>query len=306
VSATNLFVGKAEQYARYRTDYPGEVIQAALAAIHLARGDVVADLGSGTGMLARWILERGHKVFGVEPDAGMRAVAENWLAAFGREFASVAGSAEATTLPPSSVDVIVAGNAFHYFDPVLTRVEAGRILRSPGRALIVGHAAALAPNAFMRAYGDFLESIASAPAWTFHEPGRDQASLRTFFAPGTFQHADAGQLSHPFSWELLSGRFLSTSLAPAEGDARRPQVLAQLKDLFDRFARDGMVEFQLRWRYAWGTLGPGAPPAPQGQAVQAGADAVGGAKDGRSGAAGDGRGLPRGFHPHAPRVLPRS
>src|SRR5882757_4964006 len=99
MSRIDLFVGKAEQYARYHTDYPGKVIESALAAVRLARDDVVADLGSGTGMLTRWILERGNKVIAVEPAAGMREVAERRLAVSGPDFTSVDGSAEATTLP---------------------------------------------------------------------------------------------------------------------------------------------------------------------------------------------------------------
>ena len=254
--STDLFAGKAEQYARYRTDYPAEVIDAALAAIQLQRADVVADVGSGTGMLARWILDRGNGVVCVEPDDGMREVAARRFALEARQFMSVAGTAEATTLPDSSIDVIVAGNAFHYFDPVRARAEAGRILRRRGRVLIVGHADALTPCAFMQAYGRFLRSIAGAELSTFHQPDRYASSLRAFFGSAAVTEADVVQSSHPMSWDALSGRFRSTSLMPHDGDPRRSQVLAGLKDLFDAFAVAGTVEFQLGWRYAWGSLLP--------------------------------------------------
>jgi SAM-dependent methyltransferase len=256
VTSTDLFAGKAEHYARYRTDYPAGVIDAALAAIQLQRSDVVADVGSGTGMLARWILERGTGVVCVEPEAGMRAVAERQLALVGPQFMSVAGTAEATTLPDSSVDVIVAGNAFHYFDPVRARAEAGRILRRPGRVLIVGHADALTPGPFTQAYGQFLRSIAGTALSAFHQPDRYTSSLRAFFGSAAVTEADVVQSAHPMSWDALSGRFRSTSLMPQDGDPRQAQVLAGLKDLFDAFAVAGTVELQLGWRYAWGTLLP--------------------------------------------------
>jgi ubiquinone/menaquinone biosynthesis C-methylase UbiE len=256
VSAIDLFAGKAERYARYRTDYPREVIEAALAVVHLAKGDVVADVGSGTGMLARWILERGNRVLGVEPDAGMRSFAERRFANEARDFIGVQGTAEATNVPESSVDVIVVGNAFHYFDPVRARAEAMRILRRPGRVLIVGHANTHEPNPFMKAYSRFLEAIADRETWAFHQTDRFESSLDTFFADKSFGKSDALQTSQPLSWDALSGRFLSTSLMPPEGDDRRPQILAGLRDVFEKFAEGGIVEFQLRWRYAWGTLKP--------------------------------------------------
>ena len=251
-----LFAGKAERYARYRTDYPREMIEAALNAVHLAKSDVVADVGSGTGMLARWILERGNRVLGVEPDAGMRSFAERQFASEARDFVGVQGSAEETNLPDFSVDVIVVGNAFHYFDPVRARAEAMRILRRPGRALIAGHASAHEPNAFMKAYSRFLEGIADRETWTFHHTDRFESSLPTFFGNDSFGKEDALQTSHPLSWDALAGRFQSTSLMPSEGDGRGQQVLAELQDVFEKFAVAGMVEFQLRWRYAWGTLKP--------------------------------------------------
>jgi SAM-dependent methyltransferase len=252
VSTNDLFAGKAEQYVRHRIDYPEAVIGPALAAIALSSDDVVADLGSGTGMLARWILERGNRVLGVEPDAGMRAMAEQRLAAQPR-FVSVPGRAEATTLPTSSVDVITVGNAFHYFAPVEARAEALRILRPGGRVLILGHAKASRPNPFMLSYIRFLETIARPEQWAFHEEDRQLTSLRAFFDGRPFHGAEVPPTSHAFSWEDLRGRFLSTSLAPPEGDVRE-EVLAGLKQVFDAFAAAGIVQFQLHWGYWWGTL----------------------------------------------------
>jgi len=92
--ATSLFLGKATEYARYRVDYPESVISAALQSVGIVRDDVIADLGSGTGMLSRWFLERGNRVFGVEPDDGMRQVAEKSLRKFGASYVSVNGTAE--------------------------------------------------------------------------------------------------------------------------------------------------------------------------------------------------------------------
>jgi predicted RNA methylase len=63
----SFFAGKADAYARYRVDYPQDVISAALSSVDFAAGDVVADLGSGTGMLTRWLLEGGSRVMACDP-----------------------------------------------------------------------------------------------------------------------------------------------------------------------------------------------------------------------------------------------
>jgi len=75
-------------------------------------GHVVADIASGTGTWTRMLLENGNKVFGVEPNTEMRQAGGRLLAAFPK-FTSVAGTAEATTLPDRSVDFVTVAQAAH-------------------------------------------------------------------------------------------------------------------------------------------------------------------------------------------------
>lgn len=253
MSAPDHFRGKAAHYARYRVDYPARVIRAAMESVALTGDDVVVDLGAGTGMLSRWFLEAGNRVFAVEPDQGMREVAEAALRQSGDRFVSVAGTAERTSLPDSSATLIVAGNAFHYFDPRVARVEAARVLQPGGRVLIVGHDSASEPNAFMRAYLDFIAAAAPEKIAAFHQADRVARALRTFFGGDTFDEHAMGDQEFSLTWDGLQGRFLSTSVAPAEG-ARREGVLTDLAALFSRFEQGGVVPFQLRWRYIWSQL----------------------------------------------------
>jgi hypothetical protein len=69
-------------------------------------------VGSGILILSNLLLKNGNRVFGVEPNPEMRAAAEEILYHHPR-FASVLGTAEATTHPDGSVDFVVAGQAFH-------------------------------------------------------------------------------------------------------------------------------------------------------------------------------------------------
>jgi ubiquinone/menaquinone biosynthesis C-methylase UbiE len=130
-NATTRFSDRVENYVRYRPGYPPQVLDVLRAETGLAPEHVIADVGSGTGISARLFLDAGHAVHAVEPNAEMRAAAEAMLGG-GARFHSVAGSAEATTLPDASVDYVVAAQAFHWFDPAAVRPEWKRILRPGG------------------------------------------------------------------------------------------------------------------------------------------------------------------------------
>jgi ubiquinone/menaquinone biosynthesis C-methylase UbiE len=98
----------------------------------------IADVGSGTGLLAVVFLDFGCEVKGVEPNPEMRLAAERVLADRPR-FHSVDGRAEATTLPDGSVDFVTAATAFHWFEPWQTRAEFRRILRPAGWVVLVSN-----------------------------------------------------------------------------------------------------------------------------------------------------------------------
>jgi SAM-dependent methyltransferase len=134
--STQRFSGRVENYARYRPGYPDEVLDLLRQRCGLTEDSEIADVGSGTGALARLFLENGNRVFGVEPNAEMRGAGERLLRRYGR-FTSVAARAEDTTLTEGSVDLVTAGQAFHWFDPGPTRREFARILKSGGFVALI-------------------------------------------------------------------------------------------------------------------------------------------------------------------------
>src|SRR5262245_37053311 len=118
--STQRFSNRVENYIRYRPNYPTEVLTFLQAECELTPASVVADVGSGTGILAELFLKSGCQVFGVEPNREMREAGERLLKSYS-SFTSLAGTAEMTTLPPASVDLIAAGQAFHWFDRLRSR-----------------------------------------------------------------------------------------------------------------------------------------------------------------------------------------
>src|SRR4051812_35067235 len=100
---TERFSSRVENYVKYRPGYPAAVVPLLETACGFTRESVVADIGSGTGILAEVWLKHGNPVFAVEPNGPMREAAERLLTAY-PAFTSVPGTAEATTLADHSVD----------------------------------------------------------------------------------------------------------------------------------------------------------------------------------------------------------
>lgn len=114
----------ADRYDRFRPGY-------AVAAVAWALGERplrVADLGAGTGILSRLVRRLGHEVIAIEPDGQMRGR----LAQVSPGITVLAGTAEAIPLADRSVDAVVAGQAYHWFDPARAHPEIARVLRRPG------------------------------------------------------------------------------------------------------------------------------------------------------------------------------
>src|SRR5262245_41040570 len=115
LNATSRFSSRVADYVKYRPTYPPAVLRRLSEATGLAPGWLVADVGCGTGISCRLFLANGNEVRGVEPNDDMRRAAEIEFAGEPR-FRAVNGTAEATTLADASVDLVVAAQAFHWFD----------------------------------------------------------------------------------------------------------------------------------------------------------------------------------------------
>jgi SAM-dependent methyltransferase len=217
----------------------------------LPRTCAVADVGSGTGIFTRILLERGHTVFAVEPNAPMRAEAEAQLSGH-VGFHSVGGRAEATTLADGSVDLVTAAQAFHWFDIDTTRLEWRRILRAPRWAALLWNDRT-SEGGFDAAYESFLlewggpEYVLVRRSWTVDE------KLPSFFGPGGWKMRSVPN-SQALDLQGLQSRLVSSSYLPGPGHPRRESMLAAARGLFDRHQRNGTVTLGYETRLYVGTL----------------------------------------------------
>jgi SAM-dependent methyltransferase len=247
---TERFSGRAEAYARYRPGYPPSALELLSARCGLKAGTSVADVGSGTGLLSTALLARGARVYAVEPNDHMRTAAEEQLRGT-PGFHSVNGSAEATSLTSASIDLWVAGQAFHWFEVGPARREALRIVRPGAWGALLWNERPPAPGPFLSAYDALLRRY--APEYEKIVASRaDEPSMRTFLG-GRMEEARFPN-QQVFDFEGLRGRLMSSSYAPEPGDPAHAPLLAALRQLFDEHQRDGRIVFPYQTLVYFGQL----------------------------------------------------
>jgi Dimethyladenosine transferase (rRNA methylation) len=79
MEATQRFSSRVENYIRYRPHYPPDIIKLLRDQCGLSTDSVVADIGSGTGILSELFLDNGNQVYAVEPNSEMRQAGERLL-----------------------------------------------------------------------------------------------------------------------------------------------------------------------------------------------------------------------------------
>ena len=249
--ATTRFSGRVENYVRYRPGYPAQVVTILADQAGLARESIVADVGSGTGISTRLFLDSGNVVYAVEPNQEMRAAAETLLRGYST-FHGVAGTAEATGLAAGSVDFVVAGQAFHWFDVPRARREFLRILRPRGWAVLMWNTRRTDTTAFLRGYESLLNEFGTDYQEVNHAHVT-KATLRGFFGDSP-PHCRKLPNEQVFDFEGLTGRLLSSSYVPAEGDSRYGPMLQALAALFATHQKEGRVRFEYDTELYFGRL----------------------------------------------------
>jgi SAM-dependent methyltransferase len=250
-NSTRRFSSRVDNYIKYRPSYPPEVVALLASKCGLTPDALVADIGAGTGLLAELFLKNGNRVFGVEPNREMRAAGERLLADYSN-YTSVDGTAEATTLGDLSMDIITAGQAFHWFDRTKSRAEFARILRPGGWVALVWNERRVDSTPFLEAYEQLLRTYSSEYE-TLNHRQIDQATIAAFFAPGTFAlHTFAN--TQIFDFEGVKGRLLSSSYTPEPGQPTYQPMLDELTAMFQQCQVDGIVTFEYDTNVYYGQL----------------------------------------------------
>lgn len=251
MDAKERFSTRVENYAAHRPGYPKEVVELARRFGNLTTGSRVADVGSGTGIFSRLLLDADFQVFAIEPNRAMREVAEKTLG--GRAgFTSINAAAEATTLEDASVELVTAAQAFHWFDVEACRREWLRILKPPGNVMLVWNNRLTDGSPFLRGYEALLEEFGTDYRQVRHA-NDGESRLAEFFNGCPYETA-VFENSQSFDFAGLKGRLLSSSYVPAEGDARSQPMLEALERLFEEHAVSGQVQMTYKTHATYGRI----------------------------------------------------
>lgn len=248
---TGRFSTRVADYVRYRPGYPPAVLRLLEEECGLSPASVVADVGSGTGILSELFLKSSNRVYGVEPNREMREAGESLLASYAN-FVSLDGRAEETTLDDRSVDFVTGGQAFHWFDPPRARREFMRVLRPGGWVVLVWNDRRTAGTPFLEEYERLLLEYGT----DYKEVSvkyAEESMLAALYGPGDMRTKSFDN-EQVFDFEGLRGRLTSSSYTPQPGHPNFDPLMRDLEALFRRHEREGRVVVTYDTKIFYGRL----------------------------------------------------
>ncbi len=251
MDSLNRFSSRVDNYVKYRPDYPDKVPAFLNLKGMLTAESIIADIGSGTGISTEMFLKNGNTVFAVEPNTEMRSAAEKLLGGF-ENFKSITGTAENTTLQNNSIDLIVSGQAFHWFNKEKSKAEFKRILKPGGTVVLMWNDRRTNSTQFLRSYEDFIKMFAVDYLEVNHK-NIDEKIFNDFFGWENYEKESFDNYQY-FDLEGLKGRILSSSYMPAEEHKDFNFMMSVLKKIFNRFQENGKVTIEYDTKIYYGKL----------------------------------------------------
>lgn len=227
------FSNRVDNYSKYRPSYPNEIIDFLKETIGLTKNSVIADIGSGTGISSKIFLDNGNTVYGVEPNDKMREEGNRFLESY-NNFYSIKGSSESTELKQESIDIVVAAQAFHWFDPKPTREEFLRILKPNGVVLLLWNRR-IENSDFMKDYLKLLREYREKL-----KVSSDNKVIPEFFKG---KQIETKIFYNPYKCNInrLRGELASYSYMPNEDDPRFNSMIKDLESIFYKYEYNGSV-----------------------------------------------------------------
>jgi SAM-dependent methyltransferase len=239
--STQRFSNRVDNYIKYRPGYPIGVLQLLRDCGGLSNKAVIADIGSGTGIFTKLLLDEGYIVYAVEPNQDMRQAADKQLAS-NKKYYSVNGTAEMTTLKANGVDMVVCAQAFHWFNAYECKSEFARILKPGGKVALIWNNRQVDADEFSIDY-EFLLRQESTDYERVNHQNLTEADFCAFFKNGKYQFTKFPNVQ-VFDEAGLIGRAFSSSYVPAEDTPEGEVFLQKLKAIFARHQENGAVNVQ--------------------------------------------------------------
>lgn len=236
------FTDQANSYAQSRPGYPALFLHELYGLADCRPGDPVVDLGAGTGILTKSLVDAGFQVTAVEPNAAMRTWGQGIPARW------VDGTFECTQLESQSQKWAVAAQSFHWAEPQTALPEIHRILRPQGHFTILWNEKDPIPCPLLAwTYARLKDLVPEFSEGYLHQNWPEVLS-----STGHFAKVRQSSFSHQIL--MSSQRYLSlwkshNRLAAIAGEPTRNRFLAELES---QLARDPSTVHAISYRcIAW-------------------------------------------------------
>jgi ubiquinone/menaquinone biosynthesis C-methylase UbiE len=240
--STKRFSDRVANYVKYRPGYPPEVIGHLEKQCQLTPESVIADIGAGTGIFTKLLLEKVYKVYAVEPNDPMREEADRQLGN-SDQYHSMIGSADRTGLAAKGVDLIVCAQAFHWFNTAETKAEFQRILKPGGHVALIWNNRDVEADNFAVAYDALLKQLSGSDYDRINHQNLKPDDFVRFYKGGQYKLSKFPN-QQIFDFEQLAGRAFSSSYVPAEKTEAGQAFKKELQQVFDLYQNDGVVVFK--------------------------------------------------------------
>jgi ubiquinone/menaquinone biosynthesis C-methylase UbiE len=249
--STLQFSNRVDNYVKYRPHYPPEVLRILKEKIKLSEHWRIADIGSGTGISSELFVKNGNTVYGIEPNNEMRQAAEKCFS-MNSNFISINGSAEDTGLESNSIDLIITGQAFHWFNIKKARSEWMRILKEESYVVLFWNQRKTGENGFQCDY----ESLLRKYCGEYEKVTQKNLTSKEFIE---FYGSDKYSVEivdnfQRFDFEGLKGRLQSSSYSPHYDSKIYPEMIDSLYLLFKKYSVDGQVVFDYNTEIYYGKI----------------------------------------------------
>jgi ubiquinone/menaquinone biosynthesis C-methylase UbiE len=236
---TQRFSNRVLDYKKYRPLYPSSICDVLESVAGLTAGSTVVDIGSGTGIMSKILLDYGCKVYAVEPNAAMQKEAEDDLNGY-HLFHSVDGAAEDTKLPERTANLIIAATAFHWFDKLKARNEFKRIAKPGAFTALVWNERLTDVDPFHQDYEALLVKHGTDYQKVDFRRTNHTGVISDFFLPAVMEVWSL-DYQEQLNLETCKGRLSSLSYVPSRDDEGFVPMMKDFDAIFDMHQQDGII-----------------------------------------------------------------
>lgn len=233
---TKKFTDKADKYNQSRPSYPDAMIK--FIEKYFDKNTIIADIGSGTGILTKQLLKTASCIYTVEPNDNMRLIAESNLSSC-NNFYSIKATAENTTLLDNSVDIITVAQAFHWFDVLSFKKECQRILKPNGKIFLIWNTRDESANINKELFSICKQYCPDFIGFSGGIENND-TKIKTFFDNDYTTETFPNQLY--YNRENFINRALSSSYSINQDNQNYAAYINALNNLFDKYQNNEIIE----------------------------------------------------------------